>query len=83
MKPEILNEQIISFISQHLQIPIEKIKFTSSLGRDLDMDSLDLVDVIVGLQDLYDITIEEYEIGFMRAVSNICQSVEYHLSKKQ
>lgn len=77
-----LADQIRSFMSERLSIPIENIKNNSALGKDLEMDSLDLVDVVIGLQDLYNIHIKENELQFMIYFFNIYESVEYHLKNK-
>ena len=80
-KPE-LTQQIKSIISETLSIPIEKIEYSSRLGKDLEMDSMDLLDVVAGIQDFYDITILDHELDYMIFFSGVCDIVEYHLAKK-
>ena len=44
-KPE-LTQQIKSIISERLSIPIEKIEYSSRLGKDLEMDSFQSISLI-------------------------------------
>jgi acyl carrier protein len=46
------------------------------------MDSMDLLDVVAGIQDFYDITIQDHELEYMIFFSGVCDIVEYHLAKK-
>lgn len=77
-----LFNQIKTFMSESLSIPIEKIEMNALLGEHLDMDSLDLVDIIIGFEELFDIFIAEEELPNMIFVKNIYDSVEYHLNNK-
>lgn len=82
MNIELFN-QIKTFMSESLLIPIEKIEMNALLGEHLDMDSLDLVDIIIGFEELFDIFISEEELPNMIFVKNIYDSVEHHLNNKK
>ena len=53
-----IQEKIIAIIAEKLDIPLSNIKGTSSFN-DLHIDSLDLVEIMLAIEDEYDITIEE------------------------
>jgi acyl carrier protein len=80
-KPQ-LTQEIKSIFSETLSISIDKIEYTSRLGKDLEMDSMDLLDVVAAIQDFYDITVQDHELEYMIFFSGVCDIVEYHLAKK-
>lgn len=49
---EALFQDITSILSEMFEIPLEKIKGESKLYDDLDLDSIDAVDLVIRLQEL-------------------------------
>ena len=47
-----LYKEITSILSEMFEIPIDKIKGESKLYEDLDLDSIDAVDLVIRLQEL-------------------------------
>jgi acyl carrier protein len=45
-----------------LQVPAEKITKDAKFADDLDADSLDLVELVMALEEKFDITVEETEL---------------------
>ncbi len=45
-----------------LQVPAEKIPKEAKFADDLDADSLDLVELVMALEEAFDITVEETEL---------------------
>ena len=45
-----------------LQVPAEKITKEASFADDLDADSLDLVELVMALEEAFDITVDETEL---------------------
>ncbi|MDA8342993.1 MAG: acyl carrier protein [Actinomycetota bacterium] len=45
-----------------LQVPADKITKEASFADDLDADSLDLVELVMALEEAFDITVEETEL---------------------
>jgi acyl carrier protein len=45
-----------------LQVDPEKVTPTARFGDDLDADSLDLVELVMALEEAFDITVEETEL---------------------
>ena len=45
-----------------LQVPAEKITKEAKFAEDLDADSLDLVELVMALEESFDITVEETEL---------------------
>jgi len=45
-----------------LQVPAEKVTKEARFAEDLDADSLDLVELVMALEEAFDITVEETEL---------------------
>ncbi len=51
-----------------LQVPAEKIVPEARFGDDLDADSLDLVELVMALEESFDVTVEETELQGVETV---------------
>lgn len=76
-------QQVKEVISECILMPIEEIEDNSLLRENLDMDSLDLVDIIIHLEDLLDIHIDEELLYNMISVKDIYDVVEFHVESKK
>ncbi len=45
-----------------LQVPKEKVTKEARFAEDLDADSLDLVELVMALEESFDVTVEETEL---------------------
>ena len=45
-----------------LQVPAEKVTMEARFAEDLDADSLDLVELVMALEEAFDITVGENEL---------------------
>jgi acyl carrier protein len=64
-------QKIILFISEYLAISISDINMDSTLGEDLSMDSLDLIDIVVNFEDLFQIEIEAENLENIITVKDV------------
>ncbi len=51
-----------------LQVPADKIVPEARFGDDLDADSLDLVELVMALEEAFDITVDESELEGIETV---------------
>jgi len=51
-----------------LQVPSEKVTMDARFGDDLDADSLDLVELVMALEEQFDITVDESELEGVETV---------------
>ena len=61
-----------------LQVPAEKVTKEARFADDLDADSLDLVELVMALEEAFDITVEETEL---EDIETIGQAFELISSK--
>ena len=61
-----------------LQVEAEKVTPQASFADDLDADSLDLVELVMALEEQFDITVDESEL---EGVETVAQAFELVTSK--
>ena len=71
---------LISLISKALGMKVNQIHPESDIHRDLNMDRRDIIDVVTGLEDKYDIIIDYSLLDDINTVEDLEQCVEEILS---
>jgi acyl carrier protein len=62
-----------------LQVPEDKVIPEARFGDDLDADSLDLVELVMALEEAFDITVEESEIEGIETVGQAYELISAKL----
>ena len=71
-------EQVIGVVADRLGKPVDEVKPESNFVEDLDADSLDLVELIMALEDEYDVTIPDEDAQNIRTISDAVAYIETH-----
>ena len=71
-------EKIRECIASQLGLDEEEIKMESSFINDLGADSLDIVELIMALEEKYDIEIPDEEVEKIVTVGDIVEYVKAH-----
>jgi acyl carrier protein len=58
-----------------LQVDADKVTPTARFGEDLDADSLDLVELVMALEESFDVTVDESELEGIETVQQAFQLV--------
>ena len=61
-----------------LQVPADKVVPEARFGDDLDADSLDLVELVMALEEAFDVTVDESEL---EGIETVGQAYELITSK--
>jgi acyl carrier protein len=69
-------EEIRKAIAQQLNIPEDRITETSRLIDDLKADSLDVVELVMGLEERYGIEIPDEDLPSIKTVGDIIRYIE-------
>lgn len=69
-------DKIVEIIVDQLGIENEGITMETSLMNDLEADSLDAVEIIMALEDEYDIEIPDEEAESFKSIGDICRYIE-------
>jgi acyl carrier protein len=79
-----LREKIKAVFVKSFEIPAENIQDDKLLFDDLGLDSLDLVDLIVGLQKEFKLDLRRHsEIQTIRTFGDVCKVMEQIVRQEQ
>ena len=67
-------EKIAGIISEQLGVSIDEITMASDIMKDLDADSLDMVEVIMAVEDEYGVEVADEDL---EGVATIRDVIEY------
>lgn len=76
-----LEKEIIMIISAHFGIPLEEITPQSNLIRDLNASQLEITDLILALEEKFQVKIPEEEFEKLEKVDDIINYVNEHLDE--
>ncbi|HHW98012.1 MAG TPA: acyl carrier protein [Firmicutes bacterium] len=71
--------QVRKMIAEHLNRDEEQITMESSFRDDLGADSLDLVEMIMGMEEMFDIEISESEAEGINTVGDAVRFIKQHI----
>ena len=80
LSAEKIREVCLKTIARELDLPLEEVKLDSSLRDDLDLTSLDAMNVIMALEDEFG---QEADIEQILELQTVQQLVDYLLSLLQ
>ena len=69
-------EKVKKLISEQLDVEEDVIKETSSITDDLGADSLDVVDLVMSIEDEFDVEITEDQVENINTVGDIVKYIE-------
>ena len=69
-------EKVREIIAEQLDVNPDDITMETSLTKDLEADSLDAVEIIMAIEDYYEIEIPEEEAEEFKTVAHIVRYVE-------
>ena len=77
-----LFEQVKEIIVQELSVPEEKVKDSSTFESDLRADSLDVVELVMELEEKFEIEIPEEDFEHIRTVGDLVRYIEGKLADR-
>ncbi|MTI11033.1 acyl carrier protein [Curvivirga aplysinae] len=82
MTREEILDHLKGFLVELFDVPEEDVILDSSLYEDLDLDSIDAVDLVIKLQDLTGKKIAPEEFRTVRTVADVVDQVSALVSEK-
>jgi acyl carrier protein len=73
-----LQDTVCKILADNLSVPEDKVTPQARFQEDLDADSLDLVEAVLGLEEEFGVTIPEEE---MEGVKTVGQAIQLVASK--
>lgn len=71
-----MREEVVDLIADTLEIDKEALTDDTDLARDLNVESIDLVDLVTAFEDKYDFEIPDQELKNLQTVGDIVAFVE-------
>lgn len=71
-------EKVQELLSKQLGIKKDNITLTSKVQEDLNADSLDVVEMLMTLEDEFEIEVEETEALKLKTVNDIVKLIDEH-----
>jgi len=65
-----ITDKVISIVGEQLDVPREEITRDSSFVDDLKADSLDIVELVMALEDEFDVKIPDEDYDKIKTVGN-------------
>lgn len=72
-------DKVVSILSEQFDIDESSISLDTSIADDLNADSLDVVDLIMSIEDEFDIEVPDEAIEGIRTVSDLVKFIEEKL----
>ncbi|MBQ2717371.1 MAG: acyl carrier protein [Clostridia bacterium] len=69
-------KKVASFLSEQLGVDEDSIKMDSKIIDDLKADSLDVVELLMTLEDEFDIVVSEEEASNLQTVGDIVKLID-------
>lgn len=82
MTHEEITEKVCDLVARHLEVRDEFVGPETDLPVDLGADSLDMVEIVMLLEDSFEIEILETDPTEFRTVADLVKAVEEGLSKR-
>ncbi len=73
-------DKVKSIIVEQLGVPAEEVTENASFIEDLGADSLDIVELVMALEEEYDITIPDEEAEKIQTVGDAVNYISEHVS---
>ena len=71
-------EEIKELVAESLGASIEELTEETSFSEDLDADSLDLFEMVMELEDKYDVKIPSEDLENIKTIGDVKQYIEEH-----
>lgn len=69
-------EKIRAILCEQLDLDEDKVTMESNIAEDLGADSLDVVDLIMSIEDEFDIEVPDEEIEGIKTVGDVVNYIE-------
>ena len=78
MTTEEIRSQLAELVNDVAGVPVEDVQLDKSFVDDLDVDSLAMVEIIVGCEEKFGVTIPDEESKNLKTVGDAVAYIEQH-----
>jgi acyl carrier protein len=80
MSRDELHRQLIGYLETLFEIPKERATLDARLVEDLDLDSIDIVDLVVKLREVTGRRVKAEEFKAVRTIGDVLDAIEHLLA---
>ena len=73
-------EQIKTILSEQLEVNPDIINMDTNIADELGADSLDVVELLVSIEDEFDVEIPDDKIEGLKTVGNVVEYIQEHMA---
>uniref|UniRef100_A0A6T5Y4V4 Acyl carrier protein n=1 Tax=Thalassionema nitzschioides TaxID=33649 RepID=A0A6T5Y4V4_9STRA len=73
-------ETLQNIIAEQLEADVSKVKKEASFTEDLDADSLDVVEMVMAIEEEFEIEIEDESASAIKTVGDVCDYLDANRS---
>ena len=71
---------VLEVLTGTIDVPVDKVRMTSLVRDDLGADSLDSVEIVMGLEDKFQVTLSEESANRIKTVGDLVQVISEALA---
>ena len=72
-------EKLKDIICEQLEVEAERVTMESNIMDDFDADSLDLVDIVMSVEDEFEVEVPEDAVEKMKTVGDVVKFIEENM----
>ncbi len=76
-----IEETVKQFLIEEFEIDAQKLTMTAKMKDDLGIDSLDVADIVVIVEDKFGVVIKADEMASIETLDDFCSFIEQKTSK--
>jgi acyl carrier protein len=77
-----IEQEVKELIAEHLGLALDQVQLQHSLSNDLGADSMDAVDLLLGLNEAFKLNMVFRELDQIETVAQLVDLVKSHLAAK-
>ena len=77
-----IEEKVVQIVSEQMSVDKSEVSRETSFANDLNADSLDTVELVMELEDEFDMTIPDEDAEKLKTVGEAIDSIQNHLEEK-
>ena len=74
-------EKVRDILCEQLAVDEEKVTMEANITDDLGADSLDIVDLVMSLEEEFDVEVPDEEVENIKTVGDIVKFIESHVEE--
>jgi acyl carrier protein len=76
MKPDEIEQKVIKIMCDQFNVPKESVSREKSIVNDLGADSLDSAELVMEIEDTFDVSIADKDVEKIKTVGDVIKYVE-------